>query len=223
MKFNFLKYAALIIITIIITIIGATAFRNYDNEKSKPINYHDSGKYYQDISSVIREATYYLQFRLTQNARAHHTRKLAIVMDIDETALSNYQKLAKNNFKITGKILQRIEAHGNDPAIPHTLALYSYAKDHGIAIFFITGRPRALVNETTNNLMNAGYQHWEHISFNSSNQPEKSSVSYRSKERKKIVEKGYDIIMNIGNSHASLSGGYFDMAFKLPNPFYTIS
>lgn len=219
MKVKFLKCAC--VLAVLGSLFGVTAFRNWDSDEKDLINYHDSGEYYQDISAVIKEATYYLQFRLTQNDRSHHKKKLAIVMDIDETALTNYKRLLQENFKITPKILEKIEAYNDDPAIPYTLAFYNYAKDHGVDIFFITGRNFTLYNNTINNLTEAGYHDWKHISFN--HRPASNMSRYRIEERHKIQLDGYDIIMNIGNRKTTLSGGYSDMIFKLPNPFYELS
>ncbi|OGO91401.1 MAG: hypothetical protein A3F10_07640 [Coxiella sp. RIFCSPHIGHO2_12_FULL_42_15] len=209
-------------ITFSASLITATAFRHWESNEKQLINYHDSGQYYQDISAVIKEATYYLQFRLTQNDRSHNKHKLAIVMDIDETALSNYLALQQTNFNITPEIMRKIQAEDNDPAIPYTLALYNYAKDHGVDIFFITGRNQRIAEHTINNLSTAGYHQWKGIAFNTSDQT-KNTRWYRIHERRQIQRAGYDIIMNIGNRKATLEGGYSDMIFKLPNPYYQLS
>ncbi len=214
---------SLYLLAFIASLVTATAFYKSRDPKSQLIKYHDSGKYYADISSVIREASYYLQFRITQNGRTQHQRKLAIVMDIDETALSNYTKLLNAGFSINTDSLKQIEAKDEDPAIPYTLAFYNYAKDHGIAIFFITGRATSIKHLTIGNLDAAGYHRWDGISFNSGSKIGSASIHYRATQRKQIRSDGYDIIMNIGNRDATLAGGFSDMTFKLPNPFYKLS
>ena len=183
------------------------------------INYHDSGQYYQDICTTIRDATYYMQFRLTQNERSRTKRKLAIVMDIDETALSNYEQLQRAHFQITPKMLEEIQRQSKGTAIPYTLALYNYAKDHGVDIFFITGRHHSTTAHTLDNLAREGYRAWKQITFNPAHLSE-STKAYRVLERRKIQMAGYDIIMNIGNRSITLAGGAADMTFQLPNPYY---
>ena len=41
-------------------------------------------------------------------------------------------------------------------------------------------------------------------------------------ERKKLVDQGYTIIVNIGDQMSDLDGGFAERTFKLPNPFYFI-
>ena len=40
--------------------------------------------------------------------------------------------------------------------------------------------------------------------------------------RKKIHDMGYDVILNLGDQHSDLLGGYAENNIKLPNPFYLI-
>lgn len=212
-------YQSLAITTIAVAALAVTAFCNHCHSFTELADYHDSGKYYQDISNSIRQATYYMQFRLRQNQRSHKPQKLAIVMDIDETALSNYRHLAATHFQANPLSMPTMESQGDAPAIPYTLALYNYAKDHKIAVFFITGRQRSIAKQTLANLSHAGFQHWDGVYFNPS-KTQNSTSQYRTQHRMAIEKQGYDIIMNIGNRHATLSGGHADMSIKLPNPFY---
>jgi hypothetical protein len=62
--------------------------------------YHDSGAYGRDLSSVDGAAQTYLALRLRQakapkGERVKLTGKPAIVLDIDETSLSNYDRAFK--------------------------------------------------------------------------------------------------------------------------------
>ena len=68
--------------------------------------------------------------------------KPAIVLDIDETSLSNYEGLNATNFSPTGLVSGAVA--GNDPVIAPTLALYRFARNKGVEAFFITGRPDAV-------------------------------------------------------------------------------
>ena len=66
-------------------------------------------------------------------------RKPALVLDIDETALSNYAFLG--DFKNILASLAQGAIGGTLPAIAPTLSLYDVARAKGVAVFFITGRP----------------------------------------------------------------------------------
>lgn len=185
--------------------------------------YHDSGQYYHDISSIIKKATYYLQFRIIQNQRISHHRKLAIVMNIDETALSNYKDLLHNDFSINKNVLHLIEKKAHANPIPFTLALFNYAKNHNVAVFFVTSREPSLHINTVANLSHTGYQDWRLIYYKPNSYHNPSTEPYYRMKRKLLTKQGFDIIMNIGNEQRSLNGGYSDSTFKLPNPFYHLS
>ena len=60
--------------------------------KRRVAEYVDSGRYAADIAAVVTRARTYLDMRLTQGG------KLAIVLDIDETALSNLPQLRANDY-----------------------------------------------------------------------------------------------------------------------------
>jgi hypothetical protein len=144
--------------------------------------------------------------------------KAAIVLDIDETSLSNYQGLAATNFSTIGNAIQ--PALGTGSAIAPTVELYKLARSRGVAVFFITGRPSLIKSPTESNLRAAGYTTWDGLQFKPSGPTTKA---YKSGARADLEKKGYDIVANVGDQESDLDGGHADRAFKLPNPFYFIS
>jgi hypothetical protein len=144
--------------------------------------------------------------------------KPAMVLDIDETSLSNYAGLDATNF--TGAGLVPGAATGTSPAIAATLELYRYARERGVAVFFITGRPEIARIPTEANLRGVGYTQWDGLTFKPSRL---ETVEYKAGERRKISEQGFDILLNVGDQESDLAGGHADRAVKLPNPFYFIS
>ena len=185
--------------------------------------YYDSGLYFSDINARIRDAIYYLQFRINQNNRLTTPKKLAIVLDIDETALSNYNDLKHLQFGGTPEEIEAANADGHDTAIPGTLSLFHYAKKNHIAVFFITGRKKFEHKITVENLQNAGYRDWDGLFMEPDDYHKISTVSFKTICRKKIIEMGYDIALDVGDQYSDLKGGYADMVIKLPNPFYYLS
>jgi hypothetical protein len=144
--------------------------------------------------------------------------KPAIVLDIDETSLSNYDFLLLSNF--TGLGLVPPAALGSGRAIAPTLALYREARKRGVAVFFVTGRPDLVRGPTESNLRSAGYDKgWDGLSFKPSGI---TTVDYKAGQRKQIEGRGYDIVVNLGDQESDLDDGHADRAFKLPNPFYFI-
>ncbi|WP_201258103.1 HAD family acid phosphatase [Piscirickettsia litoralis] len=73
----------------------AVPLQNLDTLKQGIVKYHQSGQYDYDIARVIDQAQSYLSERVAENKASAHPKKLAIVLDIDETSLSNYNDLKK--------------------------------------------------------------------------------------------------------------------------------
>lgn len=201
-------------------------------------DYHDSGKYEKDLERVDSRVRVYLKKRVRKLRRAHRRcersgaekrgraacrkPKPALVLDIDETSLSNYQNISQTNFSNVIAGLALGVARADDPPIEPTLDLYRFARRKHVAVFFITGRPDNIprVREQTEaNLTSAGYSGWAGLSLNPGGL---DTVPYKSGERAKIEDRGYRIVANVGDQESDLRGGHADRAFKLPNPFYFI-
>ncbi len=146
------------------------------------------------------------------------TGKPAIVLDIDETSLSNYRGASAGGFTAASIVTDSIAGTGT--ALRPTLELFDAAKAKGVAVFFITGRPEALRGTTERNLRAAGFDGWQQLILKPSGI---GTLDYKAGERKKLVDGGYDVIANVGDQESDLDGGFADRGFKLPNPFYFIS
>jgi hypothetical protein len=189
--------------------------------------YHDSGRYEDDLELVDARARVYLDnnVRALRRAAARcgcHKPKPSMVLDIDETSLSNYQYISQNNFTgVLGGLALAVAA-ANDPPIQPTLDLYRFARSKGVAVFFITGRPDNIPQvreQTRTNLESAGYHNWAGLSLNPGGL---GTVEYKSGQRAAIESRDYRIIANVGDQESDLQGGHADRGFKLPNPFYFI-
>lgn len=199
--------------------VSAKEPENLHTLKQEVIFYHDSGEYAYDQEAVAERARDYLDTRINQ---IRNNQKLAIVFDIDETALSNYQHMLKLNFGMIPQLVVEDIEKAEDPAIEAIMKLYEYAKGKGVAIFFITGRHEKLRDATQKNLKSAGYVEWDGLYLKPNDYKDKSVIPYKSSTRKMIHEKGYTIVVNIGDQFSDLAGGYAEKVFKLPNPYYFI-
>ena len=148
-------------------------------------------------------------------------KKLAIVFDIDDTSISNFKYIKENDMGGTIKYYKYIVRLSHDPIKP-TRDFYNFARNNNIAIFFITGRNESSRSVTTYNLKLAGYPSWQHLYMRPNNLVG-SAVPFKTSVRKKLTQKGYEIVLNIGDLESDLIGGYSDMTVKIPNPFYLIS
>jgi predicted secreted acid phosphatase len=192
---------------------------NIDIAKQKLIKYHDSGAYLDDIADVAQKALRYLELRIK---RGDFNGKPAIILDIDETSLSNFPHIIKLNFGGTPEEFQALEDKGTDKPIEPTLKLYRFAKMHHIAVFFITGRFEEERQVTEENLKKAGFTQFDGLVLRAGPNRTVPAAIYKTAIRKELQEKGYDILLNIGDQKSDLQGGYADETFKLPNPYYLI-
>jgi predicted secreted acid phosphatase len=187
--------------------------------KQDLIRYHDSGQYDYDIAKAINKAHNYLQKRIDENK---NNQKLAIVIDVDETAISNYSLMLNNDFGATKQILQAQWSDTNLPAIPATLQLYNFAKANKVQLFFVTGTGEQYRKATEQKLRHAGYKNWKQLFMRNVSDPKSSAIEFKSSIRKKIIAKGYDIVLNLGDQYSDLAGGYADYSVKIPNPYYFV-
>jgi hypothetical protein len=198
--------------------------------------YHDSGHYASDLEKMGGKAQAYLDRRVPKIRKKARKRchsqaidpcpkpRLAMVLDIDETSLSNYGALAAANFKDTSGALAASAIAADAPAIGPTLDLYEDARDMNVSVFFITGRPASIPifgERTEENLTAAGYSGWAGLVLKPADAT--GTVAYKSSARGDIEADGYRIVLNVGDQDSDLKGGYADKAYKLPNPFYFIS
>ena len=199
---------------------------NIEKHKKQLLAYQ-AGNYDDDIKLVLADARGYFE------QRANQVRKPAIVLDIDETSLSNWQNIKANNFGFIkgGPCSDEPSlACGFDewilkasaPAIPATLEFFNSVIVKNVAVFFITGRRDSQRQATLWNLDRAGFQGWARLITRSDDDHNETIVPYKSGERKKIENEGYTIIANVGDQQSDLDGGSAECTFKIPNPFYFI-
>jgi len=151
------------------------------------------------------------------HGRGNARGKLAIVLDIDETSLSNYSAIVADGFTF-GPNLQAEATNEIGVAIKQTLQIFNDAKARGIAVFFVTGRPEAQRQVTIENLEREGYGGWAGLTLKPAGST-LTTVAYKSGARAAIEQQGYRIVANIGDQYSDLAVGHADRAFKVPNPF----
>jgi hypothetical protein len=179
-----------------------------------------------EVSTVDARALGYVQQRVDKGAH-----KPALVLDIDDTALSTYTFGANNDFAFHDTVAAAQFALAEKlPVIPATRNLARWAGSHGVAVFFITSRPAALKGATAGNLMKAGYPTPVDTFFLRTAAPLPPYLScgatctvdqYKSGTRAHLQSMGHDILADVGDQCSDLSLGHADATFKLPDPLYT--
>jgi acid phosphatase len=200
---------------------------NVGDAKRAARAYHDSGAYARDLAVVATEARSWL------NERTPKVSRPALVLDIDETALSNWEVIQRDDFgRIIGGPCRALpegpcgwaawDLLGRDPALEPTLRLFQQARASGVSVFFITGRPEAQRAATERNLRTAGYDGYAHLFMVPNGRSYDSAVDFKAPVRAGIERLGHTIIANVGDQPSDLEGGYAERSFLLANPFYRV-
>lgn len=187
--------------------------------KQALVEWHDDGGYDKCFRNATRPAFSALR-RVIALRRPGD--RIAIVLDIDETALTNWGYLTAVGFNLSPVTFEAWVGKHNDPALDSTLSFYREAKAAGIPVFFITGRKEMLRADTVRQLRAAGYAGWAGLFMAPIAYRQDSVVPYKSGVRKKLTGEGWKIVINMGDQWSDLEGGYGETAVKLPNPFYFI-
>ena len=194
----------------------------YDAQRNVE-RYITSGEYDRDFARVAADAGAWLE------RRAKTATRPAIVLDIDETSLSNWPAYKINGWGrvVNGPCdlqqgpcgLRAWQGLAQSKALAPTLQLVKRAKALGVAVFFISGRPPALQDATERNLREQGYE-FDAVILLPAGATFASAVDFKAPERKKIADRGYTILLSMGDQESDLKGGYAERVFKLPNPVY---
>jgi predicted secreted acid phosphatase len=200
---------------------------NVGDTKIAATEYYNSGAYERDLAAVATEAMHWVTQRAPQVSNP------ALVLDIDDTALSNWEVIVADDF---GRVIDGPCDHlpkgpcgwaawdmlGRDRAIAPTLQLFRQARAANTAVFFITGRPESQRGPTERNLRTAGYTDYAGIRLTPINAHYASAADFKTPQREDIERAGYTIIANMGDQPSDLMGGHAEKTFLLPNPFYRI-
>jgi acid phosphatase len=200
---------------------------NIGDLKSEAVAYHDSGAYLTDLQLVTAPAIAWI------SEEAPRVDRPAVVFDIDETALSNWEAIRANDF---GRVIEGSctalpagpcgwrawDLKAQSTVIAPTMDVFTTAMADGAAVFFITGRDESQRAATERNLAEAGYAGFRQLIMEPVGAHFDSAADFKAPQRAKIEEQGYTIIANLGDQPSDLAGGSAEQTYLLPNPFYRI-
>ncbi len=134
-------------------------------------------------------------------------RKKAVVVDVDETVLSNVPfevEAIKTGVAFSKESWKKWSDQANAKALPGAVAFLNYAKSKNVEVFYITNR-KAEENQTTiKNLANEGFPYADTLHF-----VPKANTSSK-KERREMVLKNYDILLLVGDNLGDFSEVFED-------------
>ena len=193
--------------------VAAAATTRTDQTPEQIRAYKDSGAYDKALAKTFASATSYVKAQLSK-----HPKKPAVVLDIDETAMSNYTCLDAVDFDLVG--LAQCVAGNKSVVIKPALAFYKAVRAKKVSVFFITGAPEGLCDGRKGNLAAQGFTGKLAVTCRPSDDKNDSLVPYKSGARKAIQKKGFTILANVGDQQSDLAGGAARKTFKLVNPIY---
>lgn len=194
---------------------------NLSDAKAAVLAYVDSGAYARDFAAASAEARAWIERRA--DARRPGER-LAIVLDIDETVLSNLPHMRAEDFGYHPRNWSDWIDAANAPALRPMLDLFRAARARDVAVLFLTGRrdPRERAG-TEENLRRAGFDGYAALRLDGpADAGLPTSAARKTAARAAWAAEGWTIIAAIGDQESDLVGGHAERTFKLPNPFYRI-
>ena len=200
----------------------AERIANLDVLKAQLRQYHECtctcGCYAKDLDRQADRAIAFLRIRA---ANRQPQEKIALVLDIDETTLSNYQQMLRADFSYDKNAFTAWVESAKAPVIPGTLRLYKEAQRLGVSVFFITGRQEAQRAASEENLRSQGFDNWQQLIMRPPAQASATATAYKSAARANLQEQGYKMVLNVGDQWSDLKGKpEAEYSVKYPDPFY---
>ncbi len=190
--------------------------RNLSVLKQEIVTYVDSGEYEAGVKAAVAPALEFLAERVARKAPGEW---LAVVLDIDETALTNLPHMRAFDFGYVPPEWDAWVAKGEAPAIAPVLAFFQAARKAGVEVIFITGRKESDRPGTEKNLRATGFGDYAAL-WLKPNGAKITTEKFKTETRRKLQAEGRVIIANVGDQESDLAGGFAERIFKVPGPFY---
>ena len=208
------KAISLILFSITLLSCGSVPV-NLQVSKKNIVKYYESGEYSNDLKNIISNAEDEInKIKLQTNS--------AVVFDVDETSLSNYESIKKIYFGYDPQKWDNWINEAKAPAIPEVKQFYDFITLKKIKVIFLSSRNISQYNSTYRNLNNTGYVTFDTLILKDSSYAGFTSLEFKSKQRELLTQKGYDIIADIGDQVSDLEGKFHGLQIKLPNYLYII-
>lgn len=178
-------------------------------------DYYESGKYDEEMNEIIKDAK-------EKFSKVEVKNNSAVIFDVDDTALSNYEISKKLDYGYDFNIIQDWVLSAKLPAIKQTKELYDFLKSKNIKLIFLTGRNIEEYNATYRNLIEHGYTGFDTLIVRNTEQKKTEVLTFKSDVRMALTRSGYEIIGNVGDQWTDLNRAYSGIRIKIPNYLYEI-
>jgi 5'-nucleotidase (lipoprotein e(P4) family) len=205
----------ILIIFFVVSCSSGPQIINLDQSKALVQEYYESGRFVADMVMIVNDAIDHLS---NQELNESST----VVLDIDETVLSNYNHTKEIGFGFRIDIWNEWLNQGNAQVVPQMKRFYDYLISKKIKIVFLTGRYEATRESTIRNLTNQGFTQFDTLITRSLSEEKLPAAKFKEGKRIELSEKGYNIIMCVGDQMSDLEGKYVGYKVKLPNYLYKL-
>jgi acid phosphatase len=193
----------------------APEIQNLHFVKQEIAAYYESGRFDKEVDAIIDEAK--KKFETVEAGDS-----AAVIFDVDETALNNYEAIKEISFGYAPKLWDKWVEEARAPAIPGVKRLYDFLIGKGIRIIFITGRKEHHYDATIQNLNITGYTQFDTLIVKMKDDHGLKAVDFKSKKRGDLASKGYRIIGNVGDQWSDLEGPNSGIKIKIPDYLYYV-
>lgn len=187
---------------------------NLQPHKQQVRAYVESGDYDREMAAVAAKAGKWIEQRAAKGGAG-----LTVVFDLDETLLSNWPLISRQDFGYVPVEWNRWVEAGAAPAIEPVRDLFLAARRLGVDVVFVTGRRERDRAGTERNLRAIGCADYARLICKGDNDT-RTSAAFKTEVRRELTAGGRTLIANIGDQKSDLDGGGAERNFKLPNPFY---
>jgi len=213
-----IKHSYLFIITLFFyncTSTNRQELLNLDDAKVLVQNYYESGAFDAECKTIIDSAISQIELLTLHDSSA-------VIFDIDETALSNYNHTKEIGFGYKYELWSEWLKRADADAIKQTKRFYDWLVSKKINVIFLTGRTKKEREATVKNLHLRGYIDYDTLIVRNADETKIPAAEFKAHKRQELVRKGYKIIANIGDQWSDLVGGNSGIKIKLPNYLYII-
>lgn len=191
------------------------SLQNLDTAKKLVQNYYESGEFDKECRALFDDAKSQIEkIKLGEN--------FAVIFDVDETALSNYNNTKEISFGYIREHWHNAILKADEPVIPETKKFYDWLISKNIKVIFLTGRYEEIREATLKNLISTGYSQFDTLIVRNFQESKIPAAEFKPAKRNELAEKGYNIIASVGDQWSDLVGGNSGIKIKLPNYLYLI-
>lgn len=188
---------------------------NISTARERVIEYYEGGQYDKELDEILESAKKnFSKVKIESNS--------AVIFDVDDTALLNYEISKKLGFGYVHDTIQEWVLSAKLPAIPQMLELYNHLKNRQVKLIFLTGRKDFEYDATFKNLVEQGYTDFDTLIVRSKDEYKLPAVEFKSSVREKLTISGYKIIGSVGDQRSDLEGTFAGIVVKVPNYLYEV-